>query len=560
MLELAYQYIDDVQSGKTITCEYTKLAIQRHINDIASAEDKGFYFDEDEANRRLKFIKALRHTKGKFARQKFRLKPFQAFCTASVFGWKWKETGLRRFRRSYMELARKGAKTELLGAWELTALFQDREYGADIFSAATRKDQAKFVFDAARTMALMLAKDSPTIAQLADIKMYSVSVPAWNSKLVYVGANADEMDGLNPHFASIDEYHAHKTNKVRKVIGTGMGERAQPLEAVITTAGFNQQGPCYKNLRKACIGILEGRVTDETQFAIIYTMDKGDDWKEPKNWPKANPLYPDSPTREYMTSELTAAINEGYESEIQFKTKNLNIWCNTHATWITDSDWMECGTDLSELDYDHEKVWLGLDLAKSEDLSALCILIPPEDFDTGVFKIKMSYWCPEDNAQRRDAKDGTSYMEWSREGWMTLTPGDVTDQKFIEGEIRDTIKKTDAQVLEFDPYNATYLTSNLEETALPMSEFTQNAKNYNEPMNFLEILVKQKRLDHGNDPVLRWAMSNVVIKRDYNGNRRIDKNASSEKIDPVAALLMALGGFITDQHQPSEYDAQDVIA
>ncbi len=560
-LDLFYEYIDDVTSERVPTCKYTKLAVQRHLTDVKEADNWGIYFDEDEANRRLKFIKTLRHTKGKFARQPFRLKPFQAFITGSIFGWKYIETQLRRFASAYIEMARKGAKTELLGAWELSCLLQDGEYGADIFSAATKKDQAKKAFDAARTMALMLTSDSPRIARLVNILSYSISVPSTNSRLWYLGADHDKMDGENPHMAGIDEYHAHKTNGVRKVITTGMGERAQPLETVITTAGFNQNGPCYKNLRPACIAILEGRSVDLSQFAIIFTLDDDDDWKDPKVWPKSNPLYPDSPTAAFMEREFTKAINEGYESEVQFKTKNLSIWTKTHATWITDEDWVLEETDMEDFEYSHDKVWLGLDLSKSEDLSSMAVLIPPPpgEYETGMFRVVMYNWCPRDNAEARDQKDGTSYMEWNRDGWLTLTPGEVIDQRFIEGQIRDIIKKTDVQVLEFDPYNSTYLTSNLEDTGVAMSEFTQNARNYNEPMNFLETLVAQDRIDHGNNPVLRWALSNVVIKRDYNGNRKPDKEKSQDKIDPVAALLMAIGGFITDRGE-NEYDADQVLA
>jgi phage terminase large subunit-like protein len=248
------KFIEDVVSGKLLLGNYARLAVERHLNDLKN-KDWEYTYSEAHATRAFNFISALRHTKGEFAGKRFNIQPFQEFFIKVLFGWQRKDGG-RRFRKAYLEIARKNGKTELAAAIAVYCFLCDNETGAEVYTAATTRDQARIAFDTAKVMLKSLKADSRTFNKLVNVLKYNCNVPSTNSKFEAVASEADTLDGLNPHYAGIDEYHSHKTSDVLEVMETGMGSRSQPLLLITTTAGFNRESPCYM-FRKVMVDILE---------------------------------------------------------------------------------------------------------------------------------------------------------------------------------------------------------------------------------------------------------------------------------------------------------------
>jgi phage terminase large subunit-like protein len=526
-----------------------KLACERHVRDLATGHERGLYFDEEAADKALRFIENLRHIKGKWAseRRKITLEGWQKFIVSSVFGWK-KESGIRRFRYAYVEVPRKNGKTALAAGIANYMLIADGEAGAEVYTAATTRDQARECFDAARAMMVKLSTDSAKVKEIVGIHQHNVHVLSTNSKMEPVSSDADTLDGSNPHLAIIDEYHAHKTDEVYNVMKSGMGAREQPLQFTITTAGFNKNGPCYA-LRKSCIELLEGKKTDDGTFCIVYTLDPGDDWKDPAVWAKANPNFNVSVYPDYIKGECTQAQNMPSQ-QVNFLTKNLNVWTDASDVWIADDQWTQNQTPVSLEDLTGRKCYAGLDLASISDICSLCLLFPSDDNER--FDVLWRRWIPELSAERRSSKDGVAYMQWVAEGYMTTTGGNVTDYNWIKHEIMQIAEQVQLVSIAYDRFNSSQLVNDLTEEGITMAPFGQGFISMNAPTKQLEKFALEGKLNHGNDPVARWMMGNVEIKRDPAGNIKIDKGKSSEKVDDMVALAMAIGEWMTLKEEEKE--------
>lgn len=549
-------YCQNIISGKVQACSYVKLACERHVRDLKTGKKRGLYFDEVAADRAIGFIENLRHIKGKWAseRRKITLEPWQKFIVSSVFGWK-REGGIRRFGYAYVEVPRKNGKTALAAGIANYMLVADGEAGAEVYTAATTRDQARECFDAARAMMVKLSTDSARIKNVVGIHQHNVHILSTNSKMEPVSSDAGTLDGKNPHLAVIDEYHAHKTDDVYNVMKSGMGARQQPLQFTITTAGFNKNGPCYM-LRKSCIELLEGKKTDDATFCIVYTLDAGDDWKDPSVWAKANPNYNVSVYPDYIKRECTQAQNMPSQ-QVNFLTKNLNMWTDASDVWIPDDTWTANQTPFTLEDLKGRRCYAGLDLASNQDICSLCLLFPNEDESR--FDVIWRRWIPEVGAERRSSKDGVAYLEWIREGYMITTGGNVTDYNWIKHEIRQLAEQVHIVSIAYDRFNSSQLVNDLVEEGANMSPFGQGFVSMNAPTKELEKLVLEGKLNHNNDPVARWMCGNVELKRDPAGNIKIDKDKSSEKVDDMVALAMAIGEWLTCKDQPSPYEDRGIL-
>jgi len=353
MLEKYERYMSDVESGAVTTCLYIKQAVERQRKDLARQNTDGFkfYFDEAAAEKALKLFSLLRHTKGEWEtkKRKFDLQDFQAFEIACVFGWKKQDSGYRRFTRVYSETARKSGKTEKCAGIQIIGAVEG-EGGAEVYSAATTRDQASIVFQATKHMAKCLKEEGYKWA--ADFKILAHEIQKGTAVIKALSAEAKTLDGKNPHFVIIDEFHAHPNREVLDVMETGMGARSQPLLYIITTAGFNIDSPCYR-LRETATQILSGAKTDESFFSVIYTLDEGDDWEDESAWIKANPNIGNTPKWDWMREQATKAKNEGFAKRVEFLTKNLNLWQNAKETWIADEIYQTCAdADLWAAWYD----------------------------------------------------------------------------------------------------------------------------------------------------------------------------------------------------------------
>lgn len=539
MIDLYRQYIDDVTNGKIVVCDLIKRAVDRHLADIKSSDK--YFFSEAHASRALAFFSLLRHTKGAAAGKRFQMQPNQAFIIACLFGWLRKDNGKRRFRKAYIEVARKNGKSELAAGVLLYCMIVDGEKGSENYSAATTRDQAKIVFKSAKTMAEYLKKDSQNIAKSLKIWQHSITYEALDGTIQALSADASTLDGLNPHSAVIDEYHEHRNSNVLGVIQTGTGSREQPLVFVITTAGFNLASPCYTEERKVAIDVLNGHKKEDTLFTMIFTLDDGDQWDNPDVWIKANPNLGITPNIEYMEAALKEAKNKGGRYITQFLTKNLNVWTDAPEVWIPDDDWRKNDGKIDIESLKGRLCFGGLDLASVEDITSLCLFFPAEsENERHVF---LWYnWLPEDTVNRRSNK--VNYPLWADQGHIRTTPGNVTDYEYILSEILDAKDMYQLHSVQIDRWNSLDVRVKLTEAGVQVDGFGQGFGSMSTPTKEFQRLILEGRCNTGADPVARWSVSNVVIDTSPAGDIKINKSKASEKVDPMTAAVMAVGGWL----------------
>lgn len=544
----AEKYCRDAAAGKIVVSRNVQLACKRHLKDLETAHDRGLYFDPKSAQHALDFFFFLKHSKGEFAGQSFKLEPWQQFIIYCVFGWK-RAGGLRRFRNAYVFVARKNGKSTFAAGIALYLFFADGEPGAEVYVAATKKDQARIVFKEAERM----RKASPALAKRIQNFRDNMSIPNTASKLEPLGADEDTLDGLNVHGAIIDEYHAHKTDKVYEVIDTATGSRRQPLKFTITTAGDNLEGPCYKQ-HVYCENVLEGIFVDDSLFCFLAGLDREDvvNWHVEKNWKKANPNLLISVKIDDLRDKAQTAKN--LPSKLAgFLTKHLNVWVQGGGVkLIRGQDWQQCvGYPLDGIDPKilrdqvlaklvGRRCVAALDLSSKVDLTAYLKLFFPTDTDP-LWIVIPEFFVPSENVAERVSKDRVQYDVWIREGFITATDGNVVDYDVIKSRIIADSKLYQIEEIAFDPWNATDIANQLGKAGATMVEFRQGYASMSDPTKNLEVLVKKQKIAHLGNPVLRWNVNNLVTKEDEAGNIKPDKRRKTEKIDGAVALIMALG-------------------
>lgn len=544
-LQRATAYAERVVSGAEVAGELERLACERFLGDVLrqGTPDFPYVLDEKRGARACRFIELLPHIKGEWAKPiyiggrftyaKIRLEDWQIFIELQLFGWVHAETGLRRFRRSYEEIARKNAKSTRVAARELYLLTADGEPGAHCYSAATTGDQAREVFDVARNMAL---REPEFLRRFGvDVGKHDITVAETASSFKPLNAEGSTLDGLNVHGGAVDEVHAHKTRAVWDVLDTATGARSQPLLSAITTAGSDRAGICYE-LRDYTIKVLHKVVVDETWFGIIFTIDDGDVWHDPANWRKANPNLGISVKMDDMEAACRKALAMP-SAQANFLTKRLNVWISSDSAWMDMRAWDRCGDkDLTIERVKHLPCWVPLDLASKVDLVAAPRLF--YDAEADHYYLIGRFYLPE-----RAVTQGrnSQYDGWRRSGHLLVTDGEVVDFDVIEDDLRDDMGTLSVREMPYDPWQATQMASRLLAEGAPMVEYRQTVQNMSEPMKLLEALVLQRKLTHDANPVMTWCVSNVVCHRDAKDNIYPRKERDELKIDGAVATIMGLG-------------------
>jgi phage terminase large subunit-like protein len=563
MIELMDSFIHDVSTGDLPSCIPVRNAVQRHIQDLEDGHERNIRFDREAADRAISIVKLLKHTKGEFKGRLFDIQPYQAFIIGSLFGWKktifnpGESKEVRRFQKAYIEIARKNGKTEFAAAIGVIMMVFDGEAAAEVYSAATMRDQAKICWDAAKSMINELKKDSAAINDMIEVYRNSIIVKKTESKFQALTSEDSTLDGLSPHCGIIDEYHAHKSSDLLEVLETGMGARIQPLLLIITTAGFNKAGPCFQ-LRNVINDILSFRKKDDSTFGIIFTLDDPEKWHDENEWVKANPNIGKAPYWDYMRNQYTKAVNEGAMKQIQFLTKNLNIWTNTGTTWIADKH-----ISKTREKFDIEKLkgmpaYGGLDLASNKDIAALRFCIPHE----GKLYFWGKYYLPEETCLQRSKNDGVAYQQWSDEGYITLTEGNVTDYNWIKNDLLRLSEILNIRRIEYDRFNASQLVIELQDEGFNLDPYSQSITHMTTPTKEYEKLYLDGIIVHDGNPVHEWMLNNVEMIVDSNGNYKPAKNKSRDKIDGIIADIMALAGYYIEKNNDprSVYEERGIFA
>lgn len=532
----ALKYAEDVRAKRIPACKFVRQACTRQLKDLKRWAVRGLYrFDENEANEWCEFLEEMPHIKGKLAGENIHLEAWQCFVITTAFGWLRRDNSKRRFRRVYLELPRGNAKSTLSSAVALKATFADGEGGAEGYSAATSRDQARIVFAAAQAM----ARKRPQMCEVLGIQVLAHAIVQTSTASVMsaLSADADTLDGKNIHFGVIDELHAHRTREVFDVLETGAGKREQSMIWVITTAGSDRAGICYEQ-RTYAVKVLGGVAPDESLFSVIYTIDNDDDWTEEASWRKANPNWGISVEPEYVAQLATKAMQMP-AAQSNFKTKHLNVWVNADQAWMDMRAWDRAGDPtLNEADYDKDPTWLGLDLATKSDIAARIRISAREIDGVTHYYLFGRYFLPE-----QAIADGrnSQYRGWEAMGLLTVTPGDTLDFQVVIDDVLEISSRAQVNDIGYDPWQATFVAQKLTENGATMIEYRNTVANFSQPMKEFDALTRQGRLHHNGDPVLSWMVSNVVCHTDNKENIYPRKERPENKIDGVVAGITALG-------------------
>lgn len=525
------QYCKDILSGKITASIYIKQAVERFL---AFKKRKEIYFDEDAVDRCILFISKMKHFKGKSANTNFILSPWQQFIVANIVGLKWKSSGYRVCREVYLQVARKTGKSALIAAIALYCLIADGEASPEIACLANSRDQASIVFEYIDKFAKSL---DPKEEVIKHYKKY-VEFPKNNGVCKVHSADSSKLDGLNISLAIVDEFHEAKTRALLDVMASSQGMRTQPLMIIITTAGFNLEGPCY-DYYTLSIEVLSGVKTNDTFFPFLFVLDTGDDWTDERNWGKVQPNLDITVTREFMRNEVQKAKNDS-TALTGIMTKVFNIWVQSSNQWLpleTIAKYMK-PVDLQE--YAGSVAYLGLDLASVGDFTALSIMIPYED------KFIFKNWCflPEETYKNSDRHE--LYEKFVREGTMTISPGNCTDFDYVLKKIKELGDDFIIAGIYMDTWNATYFQIKCEEEGYPTTPISQSIGSFNSPTKELERLIREGNVIIDKSSCVLWCFGNVSLKQDYNGNIKPDKSSYGKKIDPVIAMIQCVAGFIKE--------------
>ncbi len=561
----AKEYIEDVLTGKIIVCKFVRQAVERHMNDLKRQNTPEFpyYFNEKAAERKINFSQDLKHTKGKWAKQRLRitLEPWQQFIDWCLFGWLRSDTHTRRFTKAYIEVARKNGKTTMASTTANFCFLMDGEQGAEVYMVATKKDQAKIAW---REAEMQVRKHPFLRNKCKTFKQNStVTIPGTTALMRPLGKDSDTEDGQNPHFTLVDEYHAHKTAELLNVMEDGMGAREQPIIYIITTSGYDKNCPCYQEERTLITGILSRTLEPipEDVFGIIFTLDEGDDWTDETVWVKANPNLGVSVYEEYIRSQVRKALATP-QKQNSVKTKNLNMWTQAVTAWIGDEAWKSCGGTVREEDLKGRTCYGAMDLSTSTDITSWTLCFPPTELDPR-YTYLFRYFIPEENLLDRQRRDKVPYMLWRDRKFVIATPGNVIDYAFIEAQIKKDADQFHIEEIAFDPWNSNEIVQNLEAEGMEMVQFRQGYASMSAPSKDFEKRILAKELNHGNNPVTAWMLSCTEVKSDPSDNIKPvkpERKKTGKRIDGTITSIMSLDRAVHGNQNGSVYEKRGVRA
>lgn len=578
-IALARQYEADVIAGRIPACQWVRLACERNVRDLAriGADDWPYRFDAAKAIRICQFAELLPHIKGPKAQvvgkddqgrnrwATIDLEPWQCWILTTMFGWV-RPDGLRRFRVGLILIPRKNAKSTLGAIIALYMLVADGEGGAECYSAATTRDQAKAVAEIAWEM----AKRSPQFCEYYGVRIgsettRSLATPATAGKFMPLSADANSLDGLNVSCAVVDELHAHQKASVWNVLDTGTGARLQPYLIGITTAGVDLGGICYQKLGYL-EKVLQRVIDDETLFGLNYTIDSDDDIRLELVRRKANPNYGVS----VMADDLERKVNEAQVTQAALNnvlTKHFNVWIKAEASWLPVDQWLACGTPGLRLeDVAHLPCWIGVDLAEVKDFAAVVVVFKR---DAEHYVVIPRLYLPADAVEKMPV---AQLSGWAREGHMIETPGNAADYQRIEQDLIQLCARLNVQEIDFDRALAAQMQQNLirhfeaskglDGAGRFVVTVKQNVETFNPSMQLVERLVFGKTLEHDGNPVMTWMISNVVIelRNDERYPHKAGGKDSVNKIDGPVALFTALSRAMLGDVGSSVYETRGVLS
>lgn len=541
-----------VLNGTIKAGELVKLTCQRFLS-FFQRDD--IYFDPERAERPIKFISKLKHWEGsQFVGKQFELQEWQKFLVYAIYGWIKKSDDTRLVRQAYIQISRKSGKTSLCAALGLYSLVGDGEPGAQVDIVAPSSSQSHIALNAAQNYAMTINKHRIFKLRNSDILFNHT-----NSKLRVMSSDSKYGDGFNSSTAIIDEFHAFRDSSIFNLITSSMGARRQPLLFLITTAGFDLYSHC-KKYRDMCVDILKGLKTDDTIFPLIYEMDEEDNWENPDNWVKCCPALGVTVNKGYMAEQMTKAKNMPSE-EAAIKTKTFNMWVSSCSIWLPDDKIVHASEHFDIYDVFENCgsafIYAGIDLASNFDMTCVTILLRTDNEE---YYFKTHCFLPESSLTDSINKD--KYRQWVKEGYLEVTPGNVTDYDYVLAKMLEINERLPITQIAYDTWNSSQFSINATQAGLPMMPYGQTLGNFNRPTKEFERLLSKGKVHLEYNPIVNWCFSNATLKIDkVNGNCKPVKSGSKAsrdeegKIDCCITILEALGAFLNDPVSESFFEA-----
>jgi len=523
-----YQYIEDVKNGNIIVCDQIKQAVAR-FEEMKARDD--IYFDEDVVDDAIRFFSLMKHFKGKSAGNPFILSYWQCFILAYVLGLKWKNSKLRVIREVYIQIARKAGKDAFMAGLALYMLLIDGEASPEIVCAANAYPQAKILFEYIDKFAKCIDVKKNLIKHYKEKLTSDIN----NGSVKVVSSDASRLDGLNISCAVIDEFHEAKDRKVYDVLRSSQLQRTQPLTIVITTAGFNLEGPCY-DMYKLAIEVLSGVKNLDNFAAFIFQLDEEDDWTDEKNYIKCQPNLGITVDVKSMNEERDKALVDS-TAKTGVLTKTFNKWVASKTEWVPIELVAKCMKSLRLEDFEGMTGVIGLDLGSVSDYTAVSLLIPKDGIN---YFFNWSF-IPEQTFINHPQH--YYYEKFVEAGEMILTPGNVVDYDYIIAKIGEIGKIIHLQSIFSDQWNATQTLLDLQNLGYNVEQFSQAIGSFNSPTKSLEAQIRGGKCVINKSSMILWEFSHVALKVDHNGNTKPNKEAYKEKIDNIISMIEALGGF-----------------
>lgn len=514
------------------------------------------HYDKAKADRAVKFIENLCHTKGKWAGTRFWLLPWQEQLIRDIFGIV-KPDGNRQFRTAFVEICKKVGKSELAAAIALYLLYADNEPSAEVYGAAADRQQASIVFDVARQMVEM----SPALMKRSKLMAATKRIVNYGNAGFYqvLSAEVGSKHGFSISGLVFDEIHTQPNRQLYDVLTKYSSDaRQNPLHFIITTAGNDRNSIAFELHTKA-IDILEGRRVDPTFYPVVYGLKDDEDWEDEANWYKVNPSLGYTVDIERFRDAYREA-KQNPADEITFKWLRMNMWVSSTTSWIPDAIFMKGNEPIDMRLLEGRACYAGLDLSSTGDITALVLIFPPSNLDEKYILVPY-FWVPEETIPQRVKANSVPYDIWEKQGHLLATEGNVIHYDFIEKFICDLAEKYHILEIAVDRWNATHMIQNLEDAGFTMVPFGQGFASMSTPTKEFYRLLMEGQIVHAGHPVLRWMAGNVVIETDAAENIKVTKAKSKEKIDGIVASIMALDRCLRNQGEPqgSVYDERGLL-
>ena len=535
------EYAEKVVAGDIVANKYVIAACRRFISDLQRT-DWEWKFDPECANDILAFIElGTKHIKGPLAGELIKVEPWQAFCLINIYGWV-NDKGIRRFQYVILEVARKNGKSLFASAMALYEMIFGEE-GGEIYSLATKRDQAKIAWEGA----VQMAHKAPSMVSDKFKATQSALVNESNwTKYVPLGRDSKSLDGLNPSLNIFDEAAAYSDRNLVDVMTSATGARDNFMHLFITTAQFTRQTVYYEN-RMYMASVLEGRFDDDRWFGAIYTLDDEDDWTDPSVWIKANPNLGVSVKKEYLETEVAQATQMPAKRN-SVLVKHFNIFTTSSENWMSLDEWERCTVDKIQREGD---LYITMDLSTTRDLTALCYFWNNGEHFSAAFQC----FLPRRTMEIIPVNLRSVYLQAIESGVLKLTDGDIIDYHEVRDHILHMASKYRLKAVGYDKFNANLLVNELEDNRLPCIEIGQNITALSPAAKEAERLIVNGLIKHEKDPFIDWQLENCTIYTDANENIKVRKGDDETlKIDAIIALIMAVSMAAGELKIPGDFD------